>query len=98
MGVKHGREYREIHAEFAEAIMRIHDFYTFIEMESEDWEQLTEEDKKEIADTVADDLFYALGMDKEILVGGGKVIYDPRKHLLKIQYPSPDLIHIVKLI
>lgn len=97
MGVRYNREYRDIVNDLGNALSQIGDCYEAFEMERVDWEQLDEGEKSEFVRTLADDLFYGLGTEPSIEVGGGKVQYDPVNHVIKVSTES-RVTHIVKLI
>ncbi|MFD2673437.1 hypothetical protein [Marinicrinis sediminis] len=96
MGVKFGREYSDIHQELADAIRQVEGFYAFFEMERTDWEAQTEQEQAELAGTLADDLFYALGEDPVIEIGEGKLVYDRSKHVICVE--QQDTVQIVRLV
>ncbi|MCQ4088916.1 hypothetical protein [Saccharibacillus sp. JS10] len=84
MGVKHGRDYGDILQDLTKAVASIPDSYVFFEMEAEDWERLGTEDRLEVHEALAEDLFYALGTQPSIDVGSGVVIHDPVTHRINI--------------
>ncbi|MCL6606172.1 MAG: hypothetical protein K6T94_25175 [Paenibacillus sp.] len=91
MGVKHGRDYAEILVELTEAVGRITDGYLFFEMEPEEWQELPQDSKLEVWEALAEDLFFALGEEPVIPVGGGVVIYDKETHRINILVGDEDL-------
>jgi len=91
MGVKHGREYSEIHKELTVAVGQISDSYVFFEMEEEEWIQLPEEDKNEVMEALAEDVFYGLGTNPVITVGSGIVMHDPETHRINILIGDTEL-------
>jgi hypothetical protein len=91
MGVKHGRDYEEIHRELTVAVGRITDSYLFFEMEEEEWVQLPEEDKQEVMEALAEDLFYGLDTEPSIVVGSGIVIHDRESHRINILIGDTEL-------
>lgn len=97
MGVKFNREYKDISDDLTKAIETIADCYTFLEMNAEDWNELTADDRHECVRTLSDDVFYALGSSRTIHVGSGTIEYDAEKHLLKVS-AAPSLVHIISLI
>jgi len=97
MGVKFGREYNDILRELTEAVEGIADSYRFFEMEPEEWEALGEAEKKEVMEALADDLFYSLGADPSTEVGSGKVCYDAKHHIIKVD-AGDKLVRIVHLV
>ncbi|AZK48854.1 hypothetical protein [Paenibacillus lentus] len=97
MGVKHGRDYEYILADFTEAVGRIPDCYVFFEMEPAEWEGLTDEEKHEVLEALAEDLFFGLGSEPVIAVGSAVVIYDPEVHRINVLVGEEELTS-VKLI
>ncbi|MDQ0196399.1 hypothetical protein [Paenibacillus wynnii] len=91
MGVKHGRDYADILDELSLAVGRISDGYLFFEMEPDEWMELPEESKLEVWEALAEDLFFALGEEPVIQVGGGVVIYDKETHRINILVGEEDL-------
>ena len=91
MGVKHGRDYEVIFQELTDAVGRITDSYLFFEMEEEEWNQLSEEDKKEVMEALAEDLFYGLGTEPSIAVGSGMAIHDRENHRINILIGDTEL-------
>ncbi|KGE19896.1 hypothetical protein [Paenibacillus wynnii] len=91
MGVKHGRDYADILNELTVAVGRISDGYLFFEMESDEWKELPEESKLEVWEALAEDLFFALGEEPVIQVGGGVVMYDKETHRINILVGEEDL-------
>ncbi|GGO09798.1 hypothetical protein [Saccharibacillus kuerlensis] len=84
MGVKHGRDYGDILQDLTKAVSLIPDSYLFFEMDSEDWERLGTEDRLEVHEALAEDLFYALGTRPSIEVGSAIVIHDTDLHRINI--------------
>ncbi|MNJ63383.1 hypothetical protein D3C77_592800 [compost metagenome] len=97
MGVKHGRDYEYILADFTEAVGRIPDCYDFFEMDSLEWEGLSGEEKHEVLEALAEDLFFGLGSEPVIAVGSAVVIYDPEAHRINVLIGDEELTS-VKLI
>lgn len=97
MGVKFNREYSEILMDLTDAVENIADCYRFFEMEEKDWDILGDRERRELVQTLSDDLFYALGRQKSIGVGSGQIEYDPRNHLIKV-ITGPQVVRIVRLI
>ncbi|MHA0858274.1 hypothetical protein [Paenibacillus sp. CMAA1364] len=91
MGVKHGRDYEVIFQELTEAVGRITDSYLFFEMEEEEWMMLPDEDKNEVMEALAEDLFYGLGSNPSIAVGSGFVIHDAENHRINILIGDTEL-------
>lgn len=97
MGVKHGRDYEYILADFTEAVGRIPDCYVFFEMEPAEWEGLSAEERHEVLEALAEDLFFGLGSEPVIAVGSAVVIYDPEVHRINVLIGEEELTS-VKLI
>ena len=86
MGVKFGREYAAIISEFAQALDPVGEICTFLEMDAGEWEALGPEGRFDCIRTIADDLFYALGTEKEVSVGPARIVYDELHHRIRIYY------------
>ncbi len=84
MGIKYGREYAEIIGELASALAQIDQMYTFFEMPEQIWLGMNADDRKECIRTMADDIFYGLGVEPMLRVGCGTVSHDAEKHVLKV--------------
>ncbi|OPA73502.1 hypothetical protein BVG16_28135 [Paenibacillus selenitireducens] len=96
MGVKHAREYADILVDLTEAVAKIPDCYEFFEMTSEEWERLSGEDRKEVLEALADDVFYGLGEHTIIQVGSSEVTYDAKFHLIDVSI-GDQILAMVKL-
>jgi hypothetical protein len=97
MGVRHAREYSDILRDLTEAVGAIEHSYEFFEMSREDWEELGKEERLEVMEALADDVFYGLGEQPSIEVGGGAVIYKPKHHIIEVSVDGKE-IRIVRLI
>ena len=97
MGVKFNREYQDIIVDFSNAISTIPDCHELFEMSNQEWSQLAAAEQHEIIRTLADDLFYGLGTDRQLAIGSGSVEYDPKSHLIKVT-SGPQVLHLVRLI
>ena len=84
MGVKHGRDYGDILQDLTKAVSLIPDSYLFFEMDSEDWERMGTEDRLEVHEALAEDLFYGLGTQPSIGVGSAVVIHDADLHRINV--------------
>ena len=84
MGIKHGREYGDILKDLTEAVSQIPDSYIFFEMEPSEWSQLLQEQKDEVWEALAEDLFYALGTQPMIEVGSAIVTHDVNLHRINL--------------
>lgn len=91
MGVRHGREYEQILKEMTEAVGRISDCYIFFEMEAEEWETLSEPERTEVQEALAEDLFFALGTEPVLAVGSAEVIYDAQGHQIVFMAGGKEL-------
>lgn len=91
MGVKHGREYDEILTDLTVAVGEIPDSYLFFEMDEQDWHQLAAEERREVHEALAEDLFYALGTEPVITVGSGVVMYDKDLHRINLLIGDEEL-------
>ncbi|AWB42859.1 hypothetical protein DCC85_00465 [Paenibacillus sp. CAA11] len=97
MGVKHGRDYALILADLTDAMSAIPDSYVFFEMEESDWTSLSGEERHEVREALAEDLFFALGSEPVISVGSAVVIYDGEGHRINVLVGEEELTS-VKLI
>lgn len=91
MGVKHGRDYEYILADLTEAVGRISDSYLFFDMELSEWAGLADEERVEVQEALAEDLFFALGAEPVIEVGSAIVIYDPEGHRINFLIGDEEL-------
>lgn len=94
MGVRFNREYEDILKDFTEALASIEDSAEFVEMDVAEWHQLKPSMRQEIAQTIADDLFFALGEDAIIDFGQTKAVYDPTYHEIALIKGSGEKITI----
>lgn len=69
MGLKYKKDYDLILEEITMALLDTDNFYEFMEISSEDWSGVSKTEKYEIAKTLSDDIFYALGNEKSVSVG-----------------------------
>lgn len=97
MGVRFNREYRDIVRDLGAALGQIDNCYNAFEMEQADWDVLEREEQVEFLHTLADDIFYGLGAESPILVGTGKVQYDPAHHLIRV-WTDAHVVHLIKLV
>ncbi|MFB9330763.1 hypothetical protein ACFFSY_32885 [Paenibacillus aurantiacus] len=97
MGVKHAREYKEILQELTEAIGSIGDGYLFFEMEEEEWTQMEAGERHDVLEALADDVFYGLGEDPVIKVGGGLVAYRAKHHCIEVSIDGKES-RIIRLV
>lgn len=96
MGLVHKRNYQEIVQELTAAILEISDLYLFFEMRAKDWQSLTVVQKKELALTLADDLFYGLDYQHELPVGNGLVKYIAASCTIEV-YSCNKLVRCIRL-
>ena len=91
MGVKHGRDYELILQELTNAMAAVEDSYLFFEMEPQEWDRLSAEEKHEVLEALAEDLFYGLGTESVIPVGSSVVIYAPEEHRIHVLVGEQEL-------
>jgi hypothetical protein len=84
MGVKFVREYENILSDLVDIIVEISDIYTFFDMPEDTWKYLGRNKKRSYIETLADDLFFALGTESEFNIGSGKIVYNTKIHALEI--------------
>lgn len=84
MGVKFAREYDDIIQDLTMALREVEQFYEAFDMDRITWDGLEEEERGECVRTLADDLFYGLGMETTLQVGRGTIHYDGRKHIIAV--------------
>ena len=97
MGIKYLRKYSDIEEELTLGIMEIDKFYDIFEISTEEWQSLSEIEKKECAKTLADDIFYGLGEETHHNLGAASINYIQRDNLIKILYENLD-IKVISLI
>ncbi|WP_040712247.1 hypothetical protein [Paenibacillus curdlanolyticus] len=97
MGVKHAREYVDILRDLTEAVSAIPNSFTFFEMTKEEWEELGEEERAEVMEALADDVFYGLGQQTDIRVGDGAVVYAAKHHVIEV-VQGDNVTQVVRLI
>jgi len=85
MGIKFIREYDDIIKEISNALIDIDVFYSFISIEEDEWNELSDAEKDDILKTMADDIFYSLGDIKNIELGSGKISYSNDKNCIIIE-------------
>lgn len=84
MGVKYAREYEAIIEELTDALLEVDGSYEFMEMTELDWEELEASERRECIRTMADDVFYGLGTEPVLELGGGRVTYDAGTHRIQV--------------
>jgi hypothetical protein len=97
MGVRFNREYPDILADLTSVLAQLPAIAEFVEMEQSDWLKLSPKTRKEMAETIADDLFFALGEEPTIALGDLTIQYDSSLHRIFIQKQNSE-VHIIKLI
>ncbi|MGG1519440.1 hypothetical protein ABE504_28835 [Paenibacillus oryzisoli] len=97
MGIKYGREYKDIVTDFVKGIELVNGFYELLDMEANDWSALEPEEQEECLRTLADDIFYGLGSAPVMQVGAGSVRHDAANHVLKV-HDGEKLVSIVYLV
>ena len=86
MGIKYGRKYAAIIAEFSQALGPVEGICSFLEMDAGEWEAIGPEGRIDCIRTIADDLFYALGTEKEVSIGPARIVYDELHRRIRIYY------------
>lgn len=84
MGVKFFRQYNDIIYDLVNLLIDIPNIYTFFDMPQNDWDCLSKSNKKKYTETLADDLFFALGTAKEFEMGSSKIVYNSEQQVLEI--------------
>ncbi|RJX36844.1 hypothetical protein D3P09_25355 [Paenibacillus pinisoli] len=97
MGVRHAREYADILKELTVAVGEIENSYSFFEMEPEEWAALASEERQEVMEALADDVFFGLGEDPVIEIGGGAITYNSKHHVIEVSQ-GDNVIQIIRLI
>jgi hypothetical protein len=97
MGVKFAREYEKVIDELTENIVALEAVYDFLGINQEEWEAFSKTTKVECAKTLADDVFYALGEEKEMAIGEETIVYDQTNHCIVFNYTS-GLSTVIRLI
>ncbi|MDD9270597.1 hypothetical protein ACFPES_26430 [Paenibacillus sp. GCM10023248] len=97
MGIKFGREYKDIVTDFVRGIEMVNGFYELLDMSADDWEQLEPNEQEECLRTLADDIFYGLGSSPVMQIGVGSVRHDPGNHVLKV-HDGEKLVSVIYLV
>lgn len=97
MGVRHGREYADILKDLTSAVGEIEESYTFFEMEREEWDALPPEDRREVMEALADDVFFGLGQNPVIEVGKGTISHNSKHHIIEVSQDD-KVTQIIRLI
>lgn len=66
-------------------------------MTGEEWGELGDQEKREVMEALADDVFYGLGEEPVLHVGGGVVAYKPKFHVIEVMVDGKEA-RIVRLI
>ena len=96
MGVKFLREYEDITAEIVNLLTEIPDIYTFLDMPEDTWKYLSKLKKSKYLETLADDLFFALGSEPSFEIGSGKIVHNKEEFCLDV-YSSDTKLGSVQL-
>jgi hypothetical protein len=96
MGLKYIREYEQINDDLTKAILEIDNFSPLLEINAEDWDEISEKDKYYYTKTLADDIFYALGDENTLDIGNGSIIYDEKLQKIKV-YNGENFICSIEL-
>lgn len=96
MGIKYIREYDQINDDLTKGLLKIDNFFPLLGMDSEDWEEVSKENKYYYAKTLADDIFYALGDENTLDIGNGNIEYDQKLQTISV-YKSGNLICSIEL-
>lgn len=91
MGVKFTREYNNIISDLTDLLININDIYILFEMPKDIWKDTNETEKRNYIETLADDIFFALGNEPEFNMDFGKIIYNAKQYTLEV---FNDLINI----
>lgn len=97
MGVRHGREYVDILKDLTEAVSGISRSFSFFEMEEEEWNALGANERREVMEALADDVFFGLGEEPSIAVGDGFITYHPKLHIIEVTQ-GDNVSRVVRLI
>lgn len=96
MTIRYSRDYDRILDDLAVALATVPQFYEAFEMEENDWNDLSSDERDVCVRTLADDLFYVLGADPSTDVGLGKAEYDAGHGIIKVT-AGTGLVHVVSL-
>ena len=97
MGLKYTREYNSVIYELVAGIKLIDKFYEFFEMSEAQWNALVNSEQDEIAKTLADDIFYALGLESHFQLGNGFIKYLAYENCIDI-HNVENMVYRVNLI
>jgi hypothetical protein len=96
MAITYSREYDHILDDLSRALISVPLFFEAFEMEAEDWEILSTEEREVCIRTLADDLFYVLGTESPAEIGRGSAEYDSNRSVIKVT-ANEQLIHVISL-
>lgn len=96
MAVRYKREYSHIIDDMAEALKRIEDNYTFLNMKEDQWKGLEDKVRGECLKTMSHDIIYGLGTQAQIYVGQGLVKYEPDLEQIRI-FDGVKAVYVVRL-
>ncbi|QMV42919.1 hypothetical protein [Cohnella cholangitidis] len=96
MAISYTRAYDHILDDLSRAISTVPQFYEAFEMEADDWESLSKDEREVCIRTLADDLFYVLGTEASAEVGTGTAEYDSGHAVIKVT-ANPQLVHLISL-
>jgi hypothetical protein len=96
MAISYTRAYDHILDDLSRALSTVPQFYEAFEMETNDWESLSKDEREVCIRTLADDLFYVLGTETSTEVGSGTAEYDASHSVIKIT-ANPQLVHLISL-
>lgn len=96
MAIAYTRAYDHILDDLSRALSTVPQFYEAFEMETDDWESLSKDEREICIRTLADDLFYVLGTETSTDVGLGTAEYDPGHSVIKVTANS-QLVHVISL-
>jgi hypothetical protein len=97
VGVRFNRDYPDILADLSGVLAQLPASAEFVEMNQADWLKLSPKTRREMAETIADDIFYALGDEAKIEIGDLTIEYDASLHRIFV-HTLDGKAHIIKLI
>ncbi|OXS60515.1 hypothetical protein B1A99_08845 [Cohnella sp. CIP 111063] len=96
MAISYTRSYDHILDDLSRALTTVPQFYEAFEMEENDWQDLSKDEREVCVRTLADDLFYLLGSEPSAEVGLGTAEYDSGHAIIKITADA-QLVHVISL-
>ncbi|NLP46966.1 MAG: hypothetical protein GX347_08020 [Epulopiscium sp.] len=97
MGVKYGREYKDIIYDLQNALTKIVGIHSFFDMTDEEWNILSKKQRMNCLQTLADDIFFGLGEESIISIHNTKIIYYSDQHIIVVQNPN-EINYVISLI